>query len=268
MLAEQLLEEFNLAFWINLGISVALFIVILVFMIRIKPHISIIIIYSSLMTLFILSEILRSQTVTLTITIILIIFLFIFTMANIHLFRDYFLANYKKKAPTLKKIRRSNGILIYDREALVRKIYDTVAYCSKNKIGALMTFEKNIALDGFLKSGTAINAPVSQELLLTIFYPGTRLHDGAVIIRGDVIKAASVYYTPTTKALTGKYGSRHRAAIGISEVCDAITVVVSEETGRISIAHESEIEPVQLDNFVRTFEDLLIEKPVQQEGNK
>ena len=108
-----------------------------------------------------------------------------------------------------------------------------------------------------MKSGTRIDAPVSAELLQTIFYPGTRLHDGAVIIRNDMIVAASVYYTPTTRPLTGKFGSRHRAAIGISETTDAVTVVVSEETGRISIAYEGELRTVGPDEFLTVFEDYM-----------
>ena len=108
-----------------------------------------------------------------------------------------------------------------------------------------------------MKSGTIIDAPVSQELLETIFYVGTRLHDGAVVIRGNIIVAASVYYTPTTRALTGKFGSRHRAAFGISEISDSVTVVVSEETGRVSIAYNGNLETVPLDSFLREFSDLM-----------
>ena len=93
---------------------------------------------------------------------------------------------------------------------------------------------------------------------MTIFYPGTRLHDGAVVLRKDHILAASVYYTPTTKPLTGKFGSRHRAAIGISEVSDSVTVVVSEETGRISLAVAGELIHVPADNFLRTLEDYIL----------
>lgn len=102
-----------------------------------------------------------------------------------------------------------------------------------------------------------VNAPVSSELLVTIFYPGTRLHDGAVVIRDNVILAASVYYTATTKPLSGKFGSRHRAAIGISEITDSVTIVVSEETGRISIACAGELESVSLDNFPRIFREYM-----------
>lgn len=141
---------------------------------------------------------------------------------------------------------------IVDHEALYREVYEAVAACSRQKIGALITFEKHDDLSNLTKNGTVINAPVTHELIMTIFYPGTRLHDGAIIIKDNIIYAASVYYTPTTKALTGKYGSRHRAAIGISQISDSVTVVVSEETGRISIAQHGEIEPVGLDEFIDT----------------
>ena len=137
------------------------------------------------------------------------------------------------------------------------QIQTAVITMSKQKIGAIITFEKKDNLDDVMKSGTIINAPVSAELLQTIFYEGTRLHDGAVIIRNDMIVAASVYFTPTTRPLTGKFGSRHRAAIGISEICDAVTVVVSEETGRISIAHKGELTTVTPDNFLSTFEEAM-----------
>ncbi len=130
---------------------------------------------------------------------------------------------------------------IYDREEVAKKITSAVEILSKTKTGALITFERGDKFDDIVKSGTLINSPICPELLLTIFYPGTRLHDGAVVIRRDEILAASVYYTPTTRPLTGKYGSRHRAAIGISEKTDAITLIVSEETGRISIAYKGDL---------------------------
>jgi len=148
---------------------------------------------------------------------------------------------------------------IYNKDALYRTIDDTVLYLSKHKIGAIMTFEKNDNLEKTIKNGTKINAPVTFELLITIFYPGTRLHDGAVVIKGNKIIAASVYYTPTTKPLVGKYGSRHRAAIGISEECDAVTVVVSEETGKISIAYNGEIDSYSTETFIKAFINLMTE---------
>lgn len=157
---------------------------------------------------------------------------------------------------------------IFDREAMYQKIEAAVIILSKQKIGALITFEKKDSLNDVMKSGTIINAPVSAELLQTIFYPGTRLHDGAVIVRDDKIVAASVYYTPTTRPLTGKFGSRHRAAIGISEVSDAVTVVVSEETGRISIAYDGELQSVASDNFLKTFEEYMAIAKVSESENE
>ena len=149
---------------------------------------------------------------------------------------------------------------IYNREQLYKKIEATVIALSKSKTGAIITFEKNTSLKDIIGNGVPVHAPVSQELLLTIFYEGTRLHDGAVVIHGNEIVAASVFFTPTTKPFAGKYGSRHRAAIGISEISDAVTVVVSEETGRISFAVNGELESVDQSIFLRVFENYMSDK--------
>lgn len=149
---------------------------------------------------------------------------------------------------------------IYNREALYKKIETTVIALSKSKTGAIMTFERNTSLKDIIGNGVPVHAPVSPELLLTIFYEGTRLHDGAVVIHGNEIVAASVFFTPTTKPFAGKYGSRHRAAIGISEISDAVTVVVSEETGRISFAVNGELESVDQSIFLRVFENYMSDK--------
>lgn len=140
-----------------------------------------------------------------------------------------------------------------ERKQLYKVINDTVTMLSASKTGAIMTFEKNNSLDEYINKGVKINAPISKELLTTIFYEGTTLHDGAVIIRDNMIVAASVYYIPTVKAMNGKYGARHRASLGISEVCDALTVVVSEETGRISLAIDGELQAVTRENFLAAF---------------
>lgn len=144
-----------------------------------------------------------------------------------------------------------------DRKQLYKVINTTVGMLSSSKIGAIMTFEKKNSLDDYIKQGVKVDAPVSSELLTTIFYPGTTLHDGAVVIRGNNIEAASVYYTPTIKALGGKYGARHRASLGISEVCDAVTIVVSEETGRISLAIDGELIAVTRETFLQVFKEEL-----------
>ena len=148
---------------------------------------------------------------------------------------------------------KKQGEALFDREEVYRKVDQAVRYMSKQKMGAIITFERKMSLSEVMKSGTAVNAPITFELLVTIFYPGTRLHDGAVVIRNDKIASAAVFFTPTTRPLSGKYGSRHRAAIGISEVSDAVTVVVSEETGRISIAYQGELTPISPDQFYDTF---------------
>ena len=157
----------------------------------------------------------------------------------------------RKKSPKTKQ----NASV--DRKQLYKIINTTVSMLSTAKIGAIMTFERKNSLDDYIKQGVKVDAPVSSELLTTIFYPGTTLHDGAVIIRGNNIEAASVYYTPTVKALGGKYGARHRASLGISEVCDAVTVVVSEETGRISFAIDGELIAVNRENFLQSFKEEL-----------
>lgn len=162
-----------------------------------------------------------------------------------------------KKSGKISLFKSKEEDKLFDREALYDKIETTINNLSKTKTGALITFEKNVSLADIAKSGTILHAPVIPELLSTIFYTGTRLHDGAVIIRRDEIYAAAVYYTPTTKPLTGKFGSRHRAAIGISEITDSVTIVVSEETGRVSLAVAGDLIHVGLDNFRRVFEDYM-----------
>lgn len=118
-------------------------------------------------------------------------------------------------------------------------IVEAVTYLSSQNIGALITIEKHSSLDQYAERAIMMNSQVSKELLINIFTPLTPLHDGAVIIRGDSIRCAGAYYvlSETTK-YDKTMGSRHRAALGISEVSDSLTIVVSEETGTISIVLE------------------------------
>lgn len=149
---------------------------------------------------------------------------------------------------------------IFDQEELANQLVSAVLNLSKTKTGALITIERSNQLTDLLKNGTMVNAPVSAALLTTIFYKGTTLHDGAVVIRDDTILAASVYFNPSTKPLAGKVGSRHRAALGISEISDAVIIVVSEETGRISIAYKGNLQPVNPDDFRKVLIDYLFAK--------
>ncbi len=114
---------------------------------------------------------------------------------------------------------------------------------SKNKIGALVVFERTGRLGEQVSTGVVINAEPSPELLGNLFYPKTPLHDGAVILREGTVLAASCFLPKPQKEdlISNSLGSRHRAAVGISEVSDAITVVVSEETGTISVTCDGEL---------------------------
>jgi len=122
-------------------------------------------------------------------------------------------------------------------ERLVERIVRACAFMSERQIGALIVIERNQDLEPLLEGCVTIDAVVSVELLITIFDPLTPLHDGAVVIRGDRIAYASCVL-PLSKSseIPRKYGTRHRAGLGISEESDAIAVIVSEETGEISVA--------------------------------
>ncbi|MEF9966927.1 MAG: DNA integrity scanning protein DisA nucleotide-binding domain protein, partial [Longicatena sp.] len=127
-------------------------------------------------------------------------------------------------------------LTLNERENLVDELVKACSDMSKTKTGALISIEQGHSLSDFIKTGTPMNSVVSSELLCSIFQYGTPLHDGAVIIQGVKIACAAAYFPPTTKELPTSYGARHRAAVGISEITDSITIVVSEETGNISIA--------------------------------
>lgn len=127
-------------------------------------------------------------------------------------------------------------LTINERENLVNELVKACSEMSKTKTGALISIEQGHSLSDFIKTGTSMNSVVSSELLCSIFQYGTPLHDGAVIIQGVKIACAAAYFPSTTRELPTSYGARHRAAVGISEITDSITIVVSEETGNISIA--------------------------------
>lgn len=128
-----------------------------------------------------------------------------------------------------------------EREDLVNQLVTAVMLLSQDQTGALISLEQSQHLTDYIKTGTPINSVVTAELLTSIFVTSTPLHDGAVIIQGDRIACASAYFPPTNLELSSKYGARHRAAIGISEITDAITVVVSEETGTVSITEAGKL---------------------------
>lgn len=113
---------------------------------------------------------------------------------------------------------------------------------SRNKYGALIVIEQQTGLKEFVESGTTLNAALSPELLLSLFVPRSPLHDGAVIVREGVIEAAGCFLPLAEQSLTERrLGTRHRAALGLSEQTDAVVVVVSEESGGISVAREGKL---------------------------
>ena len=137
-----------------------------------------------------------------------------------------------------KFVLRSNPYLTKSNlDKLILEFKSAICILSKNKIGALIVFEKETGLSEIADTGTFLNAAVSRQLLLNIFEPNTPLHDGAIIIRLDKILAAGCFLPLTdNNSLNQEVGTRHRAALGVSEKSDAIAVVVSEETGNISFA--------------------------------
>ncbi len=128
------------------------------------------------------------------------------------------------------------------RSHVIEQIVASVAYMSKNKIGALIAIEREVGLRGYTETGTSLDARISKELLNTIFWPGSALHDLGVVVRGDRIVAAGVQFPMAEgEHFSTELGSRHRAAIGLSQECDALILVVSEETGTISLAERGQM---------------------------
>ena len=124
---------------------------------------------------------------------------------------------------------------------VVSQLAKAVEALQEEKIGAILAIEREESLAPFTTGGRWIDAPVNAELLLTVFYPGTALHDGGVVIRGDRIAWAGCIFPLAMDERRRAFGTRHRAAVGLSDRTDAIVVVVSEETGRVSVAYRGEL---------------------------
>ncbi len=137
------------------------------------------------------------------------------------------------------KADQKRDTIVMGSEKTKQNIVDATMYLASQQIGALMTIEKHNTLDQYSERAIVMNSEVSKELLINIFIPNTPLHDGAVIIRGDSILCAGAYFVLSDNENFEKTtGSRHRAALGISEITDSLTIIVSEETGSVSIAVE------------------------------
>jgi uncharacterized protein (TIGR00159 family) len=142
--------------------------------------------------------------------------------------------------------RVGRGLFSQARSQEVHTIEEIVRACQsleQRRIGALLALERDVQLDEFVEAGAPLDAELSRELLISIFVPTSPLHDGAVLIRRDRIAAAGCILPLALRAeLPGAYGTRHRAAVGLTDETDALVVVVSEETGRISLVAGGEIQ--------------------------
>lgn len=129
-----------------------------------------------------------------------------------------------------------------DMSEVLGEICDAVQFLSRSKIGALIVLERETGLNELIETGIAMDSKISSELLINTFIPNTPLHDGAVIIRGDRIMAAGCFLPLTdNQNLSSELGTRHRAGIGVTEISDAVAIIVSEETGTISLAQNGRI---------------------------
>jgi diadenylate cyclase len=129
------------------------------------------------------------------------------------------------------------------RREFIEELISTVTQLQQEGVGAIIVVERDIGLRTFIESGVAMDAWLSRDLLLTIFFPGSPLHDGAVIVQGGKIAAAACFLPLSVKpAIARRYGTRHRAAIGVTEETDCLSLIVSEETAHISVASFGELE--------------------------
>lgn len=132
---------------------------------------------------------------------------------------------------------RHKILTVDERERVVYEIMEAVEYLKKNRIGALIVIERDISLQEYIEGANKIYGDLTAELLETIFFPNNPMHDGGVILQGDrVTCSGAVFKTSMNQSISKRLGTRHRAALGVAEETDAIALVVSEETGRISIA--------------------------------
>jgi len=175
----------------------------------------------------------------------------------------------------LERLGRTGMILTRPSEEEASQIIEEVCgaaeYLSQHRLGALIVFERETGLQEFIDTGSVLDSQVSSEILIAIFYPYTTLHDGAAIVRGNRLVAAGCVLPLTANpSLDRRFGTRHRAAIGLSEQTDAIVVVVSEERGAISVAHDGRIvqrlDRTRLRNILRALHRPLLRRELRRHG--
>jgi len=209
--------------------------------------------------LFTLFTILALSAITIILNLQIFKYVLIVGLVGIGVMTILYYVNVLKKVNkpvASNKNNHNNTLTEASKEELIETLIKTVTHFSSRKIGAIITIEQEKSLNNYISKAVILNAVTTFELLETIFHVNTALHDGAVIIRGNTIACASAYFNPSTKAdIPQQYGSRHRAAIGISEETDAFTIVVSEETGTISTTIDGTITSgISLDSLRNTLE--------------
>ncbi|WP_036451863.1 diadenylate cyclase [Mycoplasma buteonis] len=185
------------------------------------------------------------ETLVIVVIILVAVILVISAITAIIIAKPY-LANLitgKFKKTKYDKLGKSSQI------RLINQLRESVEYFSRYKIGALITIENTDNIDNLRTDGVVLNANISSALLISIFNKNSPLHDGAVVIRDNKIYYAATFYKITRRSVENNYGSRHRAALGISEQCDATTIVVSEENGSVKIVKGSNIHHVKIEEF-------------------
>jgi len=153
-----------------------------------------------------------------------------------------------------------------DAARIIGEIIRAVLVMAKNKMGALIVLERETGINDYIETGVRLDAVISGEFLINIFISNSPLHDGAMVIRGDRVAAAGCFLPLTENPnLSKELGTRHRAAIGITEISDAVAIVVSEETGIISVAHEGKLTRYYDEKTLReVLEVMLIQKTINQ----
>ncbi|KRL03924.1 hypothetical protein FD46_GL000090 [Liquorilactobacillus oeni DSM 19972] len=156
-----------------------------------------------------------------------------------------------------------------DELRMIKALDQAIQYMSKRRIGALITIQRETGLEDYIETGIGLNAEITGALLINIFIPNTPLHDGAVIIKNNKIAVAAAYLPLSESNLIPKaLGTRHRAAVGISEVTDALTIVVSEETGGVTITENNELlRDLTREDYLKLLKKELIVAPKKQKTN-
>jgi diadenylate cyclase len=206
---------------------------------------------SQILNLVVISWLLRSLTVFIAIALV-VIFQPELRRALAELGSSHFFSSASQKKETI--------------DVITEAIFELAS----KQIGALIAIERDTAIRSFAESGVSIDCDMSQELLLTIFFPKTPLHDGGVIIRNDrIIAAACIFPVSQREDLDRTLGLRHRAALGITEESDAVAIIVSEETGNISICHRGKIERgFKPGQFEKRLSELLLLEHGQSDNNE